>query len=156
MTISASVENQELRRTRFTNWLLRAWDWATEYKHQDLAEQLRELVDHAGESDYPLWEVARRRGIIGDSKDADLLREACGLPVMTAQPTSWEREINFSPVISLDPSVFNLIYSALGWANRDVDKKYPRTNFFLWSNAGNVVRFVKREPVVMESEEASE
>jgi hypothetical protein len=140
--------NEKLsRRCKFKIWLLQAWEWSADNHKSNTSADIAELLCHIDEEDYPAWEKARQCGVIGDTALADRLRNILGLPLQTPQPTNWEREINFCPVIALEPEVFQRIYNSLGWSNRFVDLKYPRTNFWLWSDSGNLVRFVRREPV---------
>jgi hypothetical protein len=134
---------EERRRESFKRWLLRVWDWA-EDEGRPVALDIAEIVSHADEPDYPMWSVARKRGVIGDGKLADLIRSKFGLPVMAERPTQWEREINYQPLIYLDEKVWDSIYNSLGWVNRDLDKEKPDT-FWLWSNAANQIRFAKRK-----------
>lgn len=137
------IGQEERRRAAFKRWLLKAWDWADEAE-LPCAAVLEELVMRADEPDYPLWGVAQKRGVIGDGALADLLRGRFGLPPQTARETEWEKQINYSPVIYLEETLWRRIYESLGWANRDSDPNRPDC-FWLWSNAANVIRFQMRK-----------
>lgn len=132
----------EDRRQTFRRWLIKAWTWADDESHP-CASVLEELVSRSDEPDYPLWGVARKRGVIGDAPLADLLRARFGLPPQGPQ-TEWEKQINFQPVIYLDEAVWDHVQQSLGWANRDFEADRPDT-FWLWSNAANQVRFRRRK-----------
>lgn len=136
-------DEAQRRRGQFTRWLLRAWEWALD-KGLPVADILAELISHASEPDYPLWDLAVKRGVIDDSKMADMLRHACGRPVIGPYATDWERQINYAPVIYVDEDVWRMIHGQLGWVNRDHDDNIPHC-FWLWSNAANAVRFVMRK-----------
>lgn len=132
------------RRGQFARWLFEAWEWADEGNRIDLAGRIAEILTHVDEHDYPLWENARRVGLLGDGIVAEKVRKAIGNPILGPVMTGWEREINFSPVIYLEEKLFRELHGKLGWANRDSDTKILAPNFFLWSNQGNVVRFIMR------------
>jgi len=147
----------ERRRRSFAAWLWRVWEWAEENSGNVLAGKIAELMAHADEPDYPMWEEAKRIGILGESmlkegKLAKEVRDDCGIPVDGPKPDGWERQINFSPAINLDLDTWEFLYRSLGWANRNVDPKLPGRNFYLWSPAGNLVYFMVRPPVRMEAE----
>ena len=147
MTMDANVIDEvENRRAQLVVWLLRAWDWASDHKHP-VVDRIAELISHAEEPDYPLFEQATRWKIIGDSRLAEALRKECGVPVRTPVAGPWEAGINYSPVITLEESAYRQIHGALGWVNRDHDPVYLDC-FWLWSNAGNIVRFIMRQKVV--------
>src|ERR1051325_2167489 len=97
---------QQKRRAKFRKWLLDAWDWAGDNKLKVATEDLAELVTHTAEADYPIWEEAKRRGLIGLGAVANKLSQACGLPPDGPLVSGWEREINYSPVISLPEPVW--------------------------------------------------
>jgi hypothetical protein len=131
------------RKAQFVRWLVKAWEFAEETQ-RPIATALAELIAHSDEPDFPLWSQARAKGVIGDSRIAKVLRTRCGMPHETPEPTDWERQINFSPVIALDEKLWRDMYDRLGWANRDIDPSYPGRNFWLWSAGGNIVRFIAR------------
>lgn len=139
-----SWDEEERRREQFGRWLLRAWEWAVETQ-RPIADTIAELVSHIEEPDYRLWEVARREGIIGEGKIARLLRQYCGTCPDGPLAHGWERELNYAPVIMLEEDLWRRIHGMLGWVNRSTDTHLKGRNFFLWSNAGNVVRFVMRK-----------
>ncbi len=112
-------DEAELRRSQFTRWLVGAWDWASD-TGRPIADKIAELISHAEEPDYPLWELAAKAGVTGEGKIARNLRLVCG-----PYPDG--------------PS--------LGWVNRNYDDAMLAKNFYLWSPAGNVVRFVMRAPI---------
>ena len=144
MAIDANdFQEQERRREAFGAWLVKAWDYAGDEGHPALATAIAELLTHVDELDYPLWEQAKR--IPGLWEKA--LLEACGAPVPSPRASEWERGINYSPVIKLDPEAWDYLYRQLGWANRDMDMQASVKTFWLWSNQGNVVRFAARQPV---------
>lgn len=138
------TEEQEQRRNQFKAWLVRAWDYAGDHQLA-IATDLADLISHAEEPDFPLWEQAKERGILplGQGKSSQRLAEACGLPPAGQHASEWESEINYSPIVYLDEKVWRHIHGALGWVNRNHDPKLPMS-FWLWSNAGNVVHFVVR------------
>ena len=149
----------ERRRRQFAKWLVRVWEWAGETDRDELEEKVAELLAHADESDYPLWGMAQRIGILRESALVEsplalAVRNACGIPVGSARANEWEREINFSPIIRLEEKTWERIYEALGWSNRNTDPKLPVRNFWLWSNGGNIVRFLVKQPVVVEDDNA--
>ncbi len=142
-----STEERDRRRI-FQRWLLKAWDWAEDQDRTELAERIAELLTHVEEEDFPLWEAAGRLGLLtGGGKIAEALRKAHGIPLAGPKAVGWEREINFCPTITLDATVFETIYSGLGWANRTPDLGIASPNMYLWSPSGNIVRFVKREVI---------
>ncbi len=102
------------------------------------------MIAHSDDEDYPLWSVARKRGILGDGTLADLLRQKFGLPPQALRESDWERQINFSPIIYLDARVWDRINEELGWVNRDYDKERGEC-FWLWSNAANQIRFKRKK-----------
>lgn len=127
-------------REEFLKWLLVAWEWAEDNDYQTTSKDLAELISHAQEPDYPLWEMAIGKGIVAEAGLGRILREACGPYQSCPTGTQWEKAINYSPVIYLDEQTWRDIHGALGWVNRNHD----RGGFWLWSNAGNVVRFMVR------------
>ncbi len=129
-------------REKFATWLVDAWEWAVDHEEASLAGSLADLVAHSQEPDYPLWEVANEHELVLK------LQNHVGIPEKCPVSNPWEREINYSPIISLDEKTWDRIYTALGWANRDVDSQVRGRNFWLWSNAANVIRFVVKSPVV--------
>lgn len=137
-------DEESRRRSQFVRWLLRAWEWAVDEQRPALSEALSELISHADEMDYPIWDLAAKKGIIGDGSIATLLRHLCGVPVIGPMATGWEKQINYAPVIYLDEPAWRAIHGQLGWVNRDHDMGRANT-FWLWSNAANVVRFVMRK-----------
>jgi hypothetical protein len=137
----------ERRRVQFRNWLLKAWDWAEDNEPR-LASKIAGLIGHAGEPDYPIWEMAEQLKLVGDGAQANTLRRACGVPVIGPKASGWEKQINHSPVIKLDKAVWEQIYTQLGWANRDSDTSLKARSFWLWSNAANMIRFVVKEEMV--------
>lgn len=134
----------EDRRAQFIKWLVSAWDWVSDNGWIATEAKIAELLSHAEEPDYPLWPIARKWGVIGFGADAEALQRACGPYPDSPTPSDWEKAINFSPVIYLEESVWRHVHGSLGWANRD---HLPNQTFWLWSNAGNVVRFVMRDKV---------
>lgn len=145
-----SIDEVERRRASFALWLTRAWDWAEENGHPALANSIAEILTHIDEPEYPLWFQAEHLGITGDGKWAQRMREACGIPVAGPRATGWEKEINYSPIISLDPAIWETVYQQLGWANRDADIRMRSRNFWLISAQGNIVRFQVRPPITEE------
>ena len=129
------------RRNRFAKWLLSAWDWATDHQPK-LAQELMELVDRSDDPDYPLWDMAKYKGLIGSGNTAQALKSACGLYPEGPRATGWEKQLWYSPVVMLPEDVWRRIHGALGWANRDRDPNYSEENFYLWSSGGNPVRFM--------------
>jgi hypothetical protein len=147
----------ERRRREFSQWLAKVWEWAEDSGRKPLAARVAEVLAHADELDYPLWEMAKRIGILSqdsitESKLAKAVRESCGIPVEGPKPLSWERDINFSPAIYLDEETWTHIYRSLGWANRNTEPSLPGRNFYLWSPQGNVIRFLVREPLAIHQE----
>jgi len=142
-----SWDEAEVRRGKLAKWLLRAWEWCEDNNRPQAAEAAAQLVSHAEEPDFPLFEEARRNGLIGAGKLADVLRQACGIPTKTLLANGWEREINYSPVIWLDEKLWHGIHQALGWVNRDHDTRMGTPCFWLVSAAGNQVRFAVRRTV---------
>lgn len=137
-------DEAQQRRGQFTAWLVRAWDWAGDHNMPGVANDLADLISHAEEPDYPLWQQAKERGLLlGQGKIALQLAEMCGIPPAGQHGDSWEREINYAPVIYLEEAMWRQIHGQLGWVNRSHDLKLGRC-FFLWSPAGNIVRFVMR------------
>lgn len=135
-------DEESRRRSQFTRWLLKGWEWAIDQR-RPIADVLADLISHAEEMDYPLWDMAAQKGVTGDGKIATLLRRACGSPTIGPAAVGWEKEINYSPVVYLDEKVWRQIHGQLGWVNRDYDTSVPNC-FWLWSNAANPVRFVMR------------
>ncbi len=125
-------------REDFLAWLLTAWEWAVDSGEVKAAEQLAELISHGQEPDYPLWELATGRGLIGQ------FQGVCGIPRSCPTGIEWEAQINYSPIIYVEEKAWRHIHGALGWSNRDHDPKIPMSMWF-WSNAGNVIRLVARK-----------
>src|SRR5215510_4903274 len=140
-----SWDEEERRREQFGRWLLRAWEWAIETRRTPLADRIAELVSHVEEPDYPIWEAAEREGLTGDTRIARLLRHHCGTYPDGPRACNWEREINYAPVIMLEEPLWRRIHGMLGWVTRSTDTYLRGRNFFLWSPAGNIVRFVMRQ-----------
>ena len=136
------IGQEERRRDTFRRWLTKVWLWADELG-RPVAQAAAELVARSGEEDYPLWSMARKKGLIGDGELADELRGKFGLPPQRAQETDWEKQLNYSPVIYVDEKVWDHIYQSLGWVNRDMDVDRPNC-LWLWSNAANMIRFQRR------------
>ncbi len=134
------MDEQE-RRAAFQRWLVTAWDWAGDHGRIACAEAIAEILSHADEPDYPLWGVARKHKVIGDSLSAQAIQRACGPFPDGPTASDWEKAINFSPTIYLEETVWRHIHGSLGWANRD---HLDTNQFWLWSNGGNVVRFAIR------------
>ena len=157
MPIGTPVEDanqwgqEERRRALFSQWLFDAWDWAGD-NHHEAVDDLAELLSHIQEVDYRLWEAAKGCGVIGAGKIARTLSRAVGLPPDGPRITGWEMEINYAPVVPLDESVWRWIHGSLGWVNRYHDTKMNRMNFWMWSPAGNIVRFVIRPELVVVEE----
>lgn len=145
MDYNDTIDEVSLRRKRFTQWLLKAWEYCEETGQSNASTLITDLVSHADELDYPLWEVAHRDYILGTGLLAHELAKACGVPPDGPTASQWERFINYSPVISLDEKTWRYIHGELGWANRDHDNAMNARNFWLVSNGGNVVRFVVRK-----------
>ncbi len=127
-------------RAPLVAWLVKAWDYAGD-NDLGIEDELADLISHAEEPDYPL-RVKAKPYISGQGKIPQLLAESCGIPPAGQPESEWERQLNFSPVIYLDESVWRQIHGALGWVNRNHERGL---SFWLWSNAGNVIRFVVRE-----------
>lgn len=141
-----SFDEAAQRRRQFTTWLFRAWVYLSDHKrHHAVSVQVQKMLDKADEPDYPLWGIAAEYGLIGDSILSKELMKECGIPIEGPVACTWEKAINYAPVIKLDEPIWRQIHSALGWANRNSDASVPLKNFWLWSNGGNVVRFVIRE-----------
>jgi hypothetical protein len=140
------------RRNQFKRWLLKVWEWADE-ERPAVAHDVAELVSHADEEDYPLWRGAASLGRLDDGELAKTLRQRFGVPVSGPVATSWEKQINYAPVIYLDEAVWRHIHGELGWVNRDHDLETNTHCFWLWSNAANQVRFVMRPKVVVQEPE---
>jgi len=157
MTPDANAIGQEARRRgQFARWLVKAWIWAGDTGRLPLADTIEQMIRHADEEDYPLWEMATQVGLLGESKVARILREKVGLPIIGPKMTGWEREINFSPIITLDADVWDRIYNAMGWANRTQDTAVKGDNFYVWSPTGNIIRFIKRGKATQESDESEQ
>jgi hypothetical protein len=144
-TDANSIDEPTRRRKEFARWLVAAWEFCHE-KRMEKATLLADLISHAEEPDYPLWDMAQKSGVIGDSTFAKILREFCGGYPDGPRASYWERSINYAPVIQLDRETWQYIHDQLGWSNRDHDHNLRVRNFYLWSNAGNVIRFVVRRP----------
>lgn len=139
-------DETERRRAQFSRWLLAAWEWASD-SGRPVADKIAELMAHAEEPDYPVWDLARQAGLIGDGKLARLLRGACGLCPDGPVANGWEKAINYAPVVYLDEKTWRQIHGLLGWVNRNYDTGIAAKNFYLWSPAGNLVRFVVRHEI---------
>jgi hypothetical protein len=139
-----SIEEPQRRRKQFASWLLCAWEYATE-NSLNSASVVADLISHVDEPDYPLWEMAEHTGITGNSILAKLLYQHCGPYPDGPRANDWDRFINYSPIIRLDEPTWRHIHGQLGWPNRNHDRAMKTRNFWLWSNQGNVVRFVMRE-----------
>lgn len=148
-----TIDEVERRRASFALWLSRAWDWAGDNGHPALANCIAEVLSHVDEPEYPLWFQAERLGITGNGIWAEEMRGACGVPVAGPRATGWEKEIGYSPIISLDPATWETVYRQLGWANRDTDVRMNNRNFWLVSAQGNIIRFQVRPPIVSEDPE---
>lgn len=146
-----SINEAAQRRAKFSRWLVRAWDWATDNRVA-AADVLAELIAHVDELDYPLFELARSKGVTGEGKLADALRGAVGAPVKGPVAEGWEREINYSPIIALEEGVWHSIYNQLNWVNRSHDKRVAGHSFYLWSEAANPVLFVIRKTIPLTEE----
>lgn len=141
--MTPEIDEQEYRRAKFIQWLVKAWDWASD-NDPIYADRLEELISHGDEPDYPLWAKAKEWGFISGGHLHAELQRACGPYPDGPVPSDWEKGINFCPVIYLEESVWRHIHGSLGWANRSHDDQLKIKNFFLWSPAGNVVRFAMR------------
>lgn len=132
-------------RAKFVSWLVSAWDWASDTGMKVVAEDIAALISHSDEPDYPLWEMAKKLKVTGDSPVSATLQAYCGPYQDGTTPSGWDKQINFSPIIYVDERTWRQIHGSLGWVNRDHDRSVLANNFWLWSNAGNIVRFVIRE-----------
>jgi hypothetical protein len=139
------IGQQDKQREVMSKWLIKAWDFASDAGMVNVADDLTELLSHMDEPDYPVWDEAKCRGLIGKGRVATCLWLNCGMPPEGPTRTGWEKEINFAPVIYLEESVWRKIHGSLGWVNRSHDTRMPGRNFFLWSDAGNVIRFAIAE-----------
>lgn len=139
----------ERRRLQFRDWLIKGWEWAIDAKHP-VSDTLAELIGHAEELDYPLWEMADKLGIINKGEMAKWLRKRCGWYPSGPRAVGWEKEINYSPIVYLDEETWTRVYNSLGWVNRYADAKVNTKHFWLWSPSANVVRFVMRKVTTME------
>lgn len=147
-----SINEAGQRRATFARWLVKAWDWATDNRPA-VADDIAELIAHADELDYPLFELARSKGLIGYGRIADVLRKAVGVPLKGPVAEGWEREINYSPIIALEEKTWHSIYNQLNWVNRSHDKRVAGHSFYLWSEAANPVLFVIRKTILTEDTE---
>ncbi len=148
------IGEQERRKAQFVAWLTKAWDWCGDNDYPLAADRIAELLSHADEVDYPLWYMATTYEVTGPGLLAKKLRMQCGWYPVGPVAGEFERELNYSPVISLDEATWRKIHGQLGWSNRNTDVKMPARNFWLVSSGGNVVRFVIRD-VAKEALEAA-
>lgn len=144
MTDSSEWDESARKREQFKDWLVQAWDYATDQHQPGIAAEVEKLLSRIDELDYPVWELAQEAGLVGSTGIAKTLRRACGVPDGPVA-TGWLSELNFAPTIYLDRQTWARVYGALGWVNRNQDPRVSGHSFWLRSDAGNMVRFVARE-----------